>query len=112
MREQSEIGIRFLVNIGRNRDVKPIHFKRLEPVIPAGWRGRLDDHARRPDWPERLRSNIIVTREPSYGLDSIEVFAEEQKSAMQTEVGQLEVLDERPLLLNGSPAFSAYTALT
>lgn len=50
-------------------------------------------------------ANIVVTRDPRNGAGSVEEFAAEQKRAMQSEVSSVEILDERPLLLNGSPAF-------
>lgn len=58
-----------------------------------------------PTGPSGFAANIVVTREAQNGSGSVEEFAEAQKRAMQAEVGPVEILDERPLILNGSPAF-------
>lgn len=74
-------------------------------VLPDGWRDGSMITLVGPTGPSGFAANIVVTRDPRNGAGSIEEFAEEQKRAMQSEVGSLEVLDERPLLLNGSPAY-------
>lgn len=58
-----------------------------------------------PTGPSGFAANIVVTRDPRNGAGSVEEFAEDQKRSMLAEVGPVEILDERPLLLNGSPAF-------
>lgn len=58
-----------------------------------------------PTGPSGFAANIVVTRDPINDNGSVEKFAEDQKLAMKGEVGPVEILDERPLLLNGYPAF-------
>lgn len=74
-------------------------------VLPVGWRDGSMITLVGPTGPSGFAANIVVTRDPRNGAGSIEVFAEEQKRAMHAEVGHVEILDERSMLLNGSPAF-------
>ena len=74
-------------------------------VLPTGWRDGSMITLVGPTGASGFASNIVVTRDQRNGAASIEEFAEEQKRAMQAEIGAVEILDERPLLLNGNPAF-------
>ncbi len=74
-------------------------------VVPEGWRDGSMITLVGPTGPSGFAANIVVTRDPRNGAGSVEEFAEDQKRSMLAEVGPVEILDERPLLLNGSPAF-------
>jgi hypothetical protein len=74
-------------------------------VLPDGWADGSMITLVGPTGGSGFAANIVVTRDPRNGLGSVEEFAEKQKRAMQAEVGPVEILDERPMLLNGSPAF-------
>lgn len=74
-------------------------------VLPDGWRDGSMITLVGPTGPSGFAANIVVTRDPRNGAGSVEEFADEQKQAMQVEVGPVEILDERPLQLNGSSAF-------
>ena len=74
-------------------------------VLPEGWRDGSMITLIGPTGPSGFAANIVVTQEPGNGAGSVEQFADEQKRAMNSEVGPVEILDERSLLLNGSPAF-------
>lgn len=74
-------------------------------VLPSGWRDGSMITLVGPTGPSGFAANIVVTRDPRNVSGSIEEFAEAQKQAMLAEVGSVEILDERPLSLNGSPAY-------
>lgn len=74
-------------------------------VVPEGWRDGSMITLVGPTGASGFAANIVVTRDPRNELTGVEEFAEEQKRAMQSEVGPVEILDERPLALNGAPAF-------
>lgn len=58
-----------------------------------------------PTGPSGFAANIVVTSDTRDGSRGVLEFAEDQKLAMQSEVGPVEILDERSLLISGSPAF-------
>lgn len=74
-------------------------------VLPDGWRDGSMITLVGPTGQSGFAANIVVTNDPQNGNASVEEFADAQKRAMQAEVGSVEILDERPLRLNGSDAF-------
>lgn len=52
-----------------------------------------------------IAANIVVTRETVDRATSVEDYAAQQKQAIAAEVPNLEVLDERSIVLNDAPAF-------
>ncbi len=78
-----------------------------------GWNGELPE-----DWEDRsmitltgpvdddgFMANIVVTRDKIDANLSIEEYAQIQREAMDNEIPNVEVLDERATTLHGKPAF-------
>ena len=76
-----------------------------ESVLPGGWADRSMITLVGATGASGIAANIVVTREEIGGQTSVEDYAEAQKQAMAAEIEQLEILDERSTMLNGTAAF-------
>ena len=84
-----------------------------EKFIANGWTADLPD-----SWEDRstitlvgetdakgFASNIVVTRENVEPQTSLEEYAALQAAMMRQQLGELQILDERAVEINGAPAF-------
>jgi hypothetical protein len=73
--------------------------------LPEGWDDRSMITLTGPIDEKGFMANIVVTRDFIEPNMSIEEYAQTQREAMDNEISNVEVLDERPTTLNGKPAF-------
>ncbi|MCU0238664.1 MAG: DUF1795 domain-containing protein [Pyrinomonadaceae bacterium] len=74
-------------------------------TLPTGWEDRSMITLTGPIDENGFMANIVVTRDKIEPSMSIEEYAQLQREAMDNEIPNVEVLDERPTTLNNRPAF-------
>jgi len=73
--------------------------------LPSGWEDRSMMTLLGPRDATGFASNIVIVRERIGSRVSVEDYAARQRAAMEREIAAIEVLDERPARINGSPAY-------
>ncbi|MET0753974.1 MAG: DcrB-related protein, partial [Pyrinomonadaceae bacterium] len=74
-------------------------------VLPDGWEDRSMITLVGETGASGFAANIVVTRQKIDSETSLEDYAAIQGDMMRNEVGNLQILDERAIEINGAPAF-------
>ncbi len=74
-------------------------------VLPAGWLDRSLISLVKPSPSSDFATNVVVLRDEVAPELSVEDYAREQLAAIEPQLESFELLDERPAVIQGKPAY-------